>query len=144
MRGLKEKRKKDFILVVEESDLVMKVLYTILDYFFEIDWALDGVDGLKLLKKNRDKYDIILTNHTMPRIKGVDFIKEAKRLYPSLPVVCFVDDILDAPEVLNAGADAFVIKPFHIIDLVRVLRRQLGYKDTDEELKMGIVKGRPV
>ena len=138
-----EEVKKDNILVVEESELVMNVLYTVLDYFFNVDWALDRVFGIQLLEKNKDKYDIILTNHTMPRMSGVEFIKWVKRKFPSIPVVCFVDDFIDAPEVMEAGADAFVVKPFRVLHLLKILRRQLGYKNTDDELMQAIAKGRP-
>ena len=140
---MKEEVKKNNILVVEESDLVMNVLYTVLDYFFNVDWALDGVFGMQLLEKNKGKYDIILTNHTMPRMSGVEFIKKVRQMLPSIPIVCFVDDYMEAPAVMEAGANAFVVKPFRVLHLLRMLRRQLGYKDTDDELMDAIAKGRP-
>ncbi|RLB11200.1 MAG: hypothetical protein DRG27_01675 [Deltaproteobacteria bacterium] len=140
---MKEEVKKNNILVVEESELVMRVLYTMLDYYFNVDWALDGTSGLKLLEKNKDKYDIILTNHTMPGMSGVKFIKQVRQMLPSIPIVCFVDDFMDGPEVMEAGANAFVVKPFRVLHLLKMLRRKLGYRDTEEELIDAIAKGNP-
>lgn len=123
---------KDRVLVVEDSDLVMRLLFEILNPYFEIDWVLDGVDALNRLNSGKE-YDLIITNQIMPRMDGMEFIRKVRQKFPSIPILAFTDNKY-AYELISAGANMFIQKPFRILPLIKTVRRLLGYNDTDEEL----------
>ena len=132
-----DKNKKERVLVVEDSDLVMRLLFEILGPYFEIDWVLDGVDALSRLESGK-RCDLIITNQIMPRMDGIEFIRKVREMLPSVPIVVFTDDGY-GNALIRAGANLFITKPFRVLPFIRAVRRLLGYNDTDEELINKIV-----
>ncbi len=132
-----DKNKKERVLVVEESDLVMMLLFEILCPYFEVDWVLDGVEALNRLERG-ERYDLIITNQIMPRMDGLEFIRRVREMLPSIPIAAFTDDGY-GQTLIRAGADLFIQKPFRVLPFIRAIRRLLGYNDTDDELINRIV-----
>ncbi len=130
--------KKERVLVVEDSDLVMDLLHDILDPYFEVDTAVDGVEALEKLDRG-EQYDLIITNHIMPRIDGEEFIRKVRERLPSIPIVAFTYNGWGDSLIL-AGADAIIPKPFRVLPFIRTVRNLLGYDETDEELIRGLFR----
>lgn len=130
--------KKERVLVIEDSDLVMDLLEDILSPYMEIDRAIDGVEALEKLDSG-EKYDIIITNHIMPRMEGEEFIEKVRERLPSIPIVAFTYDGW-GDSLVKAGADLLIPKPFNPLWFIRAVRRLLGYNDSDDELIMGLAR----
>ena len=124
--------KKERILVVEESELAMELIYKILGPYFEIDTAVDGIEALEKLDSGK-QYDLIITNHIMPRIDGKEFIKKVRERLPSIPIAAFTYDGWGGG-LIRAGADLLISKPFRVLPFLRSIRRLLGYNDSEEQL----------
>jgi len=110
------------VLVVDDDPYVRETLSEILRSIlgFDTDSASDGLRGLSEVRSKQ--YDMIFTDLKMPRLGGIDFMKEVKRLYPSLPVVVItgfatVDNAISA---MKEGAHDFVTKPFRV-DKVKLI-----------------------
>jgi DNA-binding NarL/FixJ family response regulator len=60
----------------------------------------------------RTKFDLVLTDITMPGRSGLEFIKDLQALYGDLPVlvVSMHDEMLYAERVLRAGARGYIMK----------------------------------
>ena len=124
--------KKDRVLIVEDSDLVLRLLFEILSPYFDIEWVLDGWDAIDRLQRGK-KYDLIITNQIMPHMDGIEFIKKVREMLPSIPILVFTDNRYGF-DLIRTGANQFIQKPFRILPFLRTVRRLLGYNDTDEEL----------
>jgi DNA-binding NtrC family response regulator len=79
-------------------------------------------EALDLLKFDY-RFDVILSDLRMPKMNGLQFLEELKARHPMIPVIiisaCKKADRED--EILQKGAFAYLEKPFHIPDLIRLI-----------------------
>lgn len=84
---------KKKVLVVDDEVSLRETLKDLLEGFFEreVTTAKDGQEALEYLQKN--KPDILITDSTMPRMRGEELCIEARKLYPALPILMISGDI---------------------------------------------------
>ncbi|HEX3984950.1 MAG TPA: response regulator transcription factor [Acidisoma sp.] len=85
-------------------------------------------DAAKLLASG--KWDLVLTDITMPGRSGLDFIKDLHALYPELPilVVSMHDEAIYAERALRAGARGYIMEEAGAEKLLEAVRRVLSGK----------------
>lgn len=113
-RGFTAKGAK--ILLVDDSNLNRKVIKSLLEQtLVEIDEASSGYECLEKAKET--KYDLILLDHMMPGIDGIETLKRIKEdaSNPNLDttVIALTANALSGvrEEYINAGFDGFMAKP---------------------------------
>lgn len=79
---------------------------------FEVDAAEDGVSGLNLARIN--EYDLIVLNSIVPKLSGESLCQTLRHEQNYTPIVFISheDSINRKVELLNLGADDYLIKPF--------------------------------
>ena len=102
------------ILLVEDEAMVSGFLRELLD-----DWGLtvtvagDGATARERFAEQPAAWDLVLTDHTMPRMTGLELAREVRRLRPALPIVLltgYAEGLSD--EVLRgAGVSLLLHKP---------------------------------
>lgn len=87
--------------------------------------ATSGADALLLLEARRD-IDLIITDHGMPHMSGLDLAHAARKLRPELPVILATG----YTEPLTAGAPGVLQlhKPFRQDELAKVIAAALGQR----------------
>lgn len=119
------------ILIVDDDPVVRSVLSDLLKTVgnYQTDSANDGLEGIKKVKDN--DYDIVFTDLTMPRLTGMDFLKEMKKIRPQLPVVVITGQgtLENAVNAMREGAKDFITKPFNIETVTSVAARTIGEKN---------------
>ncbi len=105
--------KKPFrILVVEdEPDMTQFMEEFCKINGYEADFAPNGASALRFMEKEIS-YGLAVVDFLMPQMHGVDFILNARKRWPDLPVIAVsaFDDAEDP--FLEAGAYLFLKKPF--------------------------------
>jgi two-component system chemotaxis response regulator CheB len=116
-------------LVVDDSAFVRKVVREMLSsspYIDVVGVARDGAEALEMVE--RLKPDVVTCDLTMPKIDGVEFVRQQMIRRP-LPILILTASSQDAEQVivaLNAGAVDLVQKPTALAtDELRVVREQL-------------------
>lgn len=122
LRILKHKAKDQSILVVEDSRLLQKQIFTFLNKFFKnVYQAYDGEEGIEVYKKNQP--DIILTDLSMPKKNGLDMVKHIKLLNNKVKVIVLSahneDDVL--MNIIKLNIDKFLLKPLNIEEFIDIL-----------------------
>jgi len=106
-------RQKKRILVVDDSFTVREMERKLLESRgYDVETAVDGVDGWNAVRVGH--YDMIVSDVDMPRMNGIEFVKQIKQ-HPelkSLPViiVSYKDKEEDRILGLDAGANYYLTK----------------------------------
>ena len=117
------------ILIVDDSPVVLAMLEDALAGMgYAVTAANNGQAGLQQIE--RAKFDLIITDLSMPVMDGIAFVKAAKQL-PNckfVPVVFLSseEDEAKIAEAKKAGASTFLRKPFKENQLATILKVVLG------------------
>src|SRR5438270_3251216 len=112
------------VLVVDDEALTLRTMSRALtDEGFEVLVAVSGEDALKVFAE--EKPDLALLDIVLPGIDGVEVLREIKRTAPSTIVVMMsAYHMVDrAVEAMKLGAYDYLIKPFHVADMVNTIQR---------------------
>jgi DNA-binding NtrC family response regulator len=119
------------ILIVDDEAPIREVLSTFLEEIgYEAHALADGESAINWLRE--EKPDLILLDVRMPGMSGLDVLKNARQLYPEMPVIMisgYADEDL-AREALQEGAYDFFLKPFELSVIEARLFAKLGF-DSD-------------
>ena len=114
------------ILVIEDEPRILAFLSRGLQAEgFLVDGAGDGPAGLTRALAGR--YDLVVLDLLLPRLGGLDVLRQLQRKRPELPVV-IVSARSDLPTKLRGfglGASDYVAKPFSFDELLARVRAQL-------------------
>jgi two-component system, OmpR family, KDP operon response regulator KdpE len=131
------------VLVVDDERPIRRALHTSLSTLgFEIEEASGGEEALSLIRNER--YEAVLLDINMPDMSGIEACRAIRDLSPRLPIVIVTvrDSQEDKIEALNAGADDYVTKPFHLGELMARVRAAVRRSHaTQEEMQTVILIG---
>lgn len=125
------------LLIIDDDAGVQKMLRILLEYeHFEVVVASNGRAALECLEHTPP--DLILLDLMMPQMDGLAFVEELKRrgLRPSPPVIVLTANIYAKPLIERMEVDSWLIKPFHLTDLLRKIKALLA-SDGDEASATG-------
>jgi CheY-like chemotaxis protein len=88
-----------------------------------ISAVADGQEALRIV--TQDPADLLITNHQMPAMSGLDLIRAVRARGIAIPIVMVSSDQHVGGPALAAGATEFVAKPFTVTGLAAVLTRLL-------------------
>lgn len=113
------------MLVEDEMAMQVALKDTLESAGYRTIQAMDGEKALDAIMEQ--KPDLILLDVMMPRVDGFSVCKEIRRLGVSIPVI-FISAkgmVEDRVHGLDAGADDYLVKPFHSKELLARVRAQL-------------------
>ncbi len=120
------KRKKAKILVVEDNPATRELLR---EFLFEEGYAVrvarDGKEAL--LKVRKESFDLILTDVKMPRMDGIQLLKELQKIIPHTKVVIVTAtaDSEMAVKAMKLGAYDYISKPFYLDSILQKVEKAL-------------------
>jgi DNA-binding response OmpR family regulator len=104
---------KPRILVIDDEEPLRKTLRAYLSSIADVEVAEDGRQGLE--KFMAAKFDLVITDRTMPRVSGDEVVREVKKQSPNTPVIMLTGDPLTPDELVElgrrVGVDAIFAKP---------------------------------
>src|SRR5215469_14871114 len=112
------------ILVVDDEELTLRTISRGLrEEGFEVFTATSGEDALKVF--GEEKPDLTLLDIVLPGIDGVEVLRSMKQANPAAIILMMsAYHMVDrAVEAMKLGAYDYLIKPFHIADMVATLQR---------------------
>ena len=121
------------ILIVEDEEGVRQALAKIIESFsFKVVTAPDGDAALKLF--DGQKFDIVLTDLSLPGLSGWDVAAEIKARDPKMPVVLLSGwDISDEDLKMHWQVEAVLSKPVKIKDLIKTINELCAIDRRNDE-----------
>ena len=137
------------LLVVDDDPSIRRALHTTLySLGFDIGEATNGEEAIALCRIVR--YDAVLLDINMPGKGGIETCRELRRLLPRVAILILsvTDDHERKIEGLEAGADDYVTKPFHMRELTARIRSALRRSRVaaapgDEQISIGALELHP-
>jgi len=105
----------EHVMIVDDEESILEWLSIALKKEgYQIDCAANGEEALKLFKQK--KYDAIITDIKMPKVDGIELLKEIKSIDPSANVIMTTafGSMESAIDALRGGASDYITKPFKI------------------------------
>ena len=131
------------VLVVDDEELTLRTISRGLrEEGFEVFTAASGEEALKLFTQERPA--VTLLDIVLPGIDGVEVLRRIKGMSPtSIVLMMSAYHMVDrAVEAMKLGAYDYLIKPFHLADMISTLQRatemlslRVRVRDTVERAK---------
>lgn len=110
------------VLMIDDNKSLVDMIE---EYFSEnekikvVKKAYSGLEGIKVVDKNRDDYDIIILDLIMPNKDGIYVLDEMKKRGISKPVIISTSYNQDEMirKVSEYGVRYFLLKPYDLTDL---------------------------
>ena len=117
------------ILIVDDSPSVLAILEDMLDGLgYGVTSVSNGKQACELLEINR--YDLIITDLTMPVMDGIVFAQTAKQMpnckFVPIVMLSSVEDEAKIAEAKRVGISTFLRKPIKELQLKTILQVVLG------------------
>jgi DNA-binding response OmpR family regulator len=122
------------ILVVDDDPYICHLSAEVLiRHGYEVDAAADGAAAWQAL--NADRYDLLITDHNMPRLTGVELVKKLCSARMALPVIMATGQL--PAEALaptpSLQLTAVLPKPFAVDELLDTVEKVLRATDNPRE-----------
>lgn len=120
------------LLVEDEESLAVGLEFNLSEEGYIVTVAHDGKQAINLF--DQDNYDLIILDIMLPFYNGFDVAQKIREKSPQVPILMLTaltaeDDRIQGLEI---GADDYIIKPFHLKELLlrvkRMLRRKKWYR----------------
>lgn len=76
------------ILLVEDQENVRDMMMDMLERMgYETDYCVSGLEGLQIMRDSLDYYDLVITDHNMPKMTGLEMIQQVHMLDETVPFI---------------------------------------------------------
>lgn len=114
------------ILIVEDEKEISDFLrFSLEAECFAVDTAFDGESGSYMARTNN--YDLIILDNILPQKEGREACREIRALGKTTPIIMLSvkSETVTKVDLLNAGADDYMTKPFSLEELLARMRALL-------------------
>jgi two-component system response regulator PhoP len=118
------------LIVEDEKKLCQQLADSLTNNSYAVDTCSDGKEGL--IQGLHYAYDLAIIDLGLPELSGIELIKQLRENNQRYPILILTarSNWQDKVDGLNAGADDYMVKPFHIEELLArmnaLLRRNAG------------------
>ena len=127
------------LIVEDEYSLADLVATRLKKEKYTVDISLDGEEGL--YNALNDIYDLIILDIMLPKVNGIDILKEIKNNNISSKIIMLTakSELDDKLLGFSEGANDYITKPFHIDELVARVNAQLrnNKKPSEDTISYG-------
>lgn len=112
------------VLVVDDEKSIRVTLKKFLENEgYEADSAETAMQAIELIEAN--SYDVLLSDIIMPRISGVEFLDDVKKIIPDVPVIMMTGEptVETAVTALQRGAFDYLKKPIQKDELLKSVKQ---------------------
>ena len=121
----------EHVLLVDDEEAVLDLEKQILEYVgYHVITRKSAIKALKLFLEDPQRFDLVITDMTMPKMTGEKLAKELMIIRPDLPIILCTgfSEKITAEKAAAMGIQAFVMKPILLHEIAGIVRRVLDKK----------------
>jgi CheY-like chemotaxis protein len=129
VRGEPPSGNGEHVLFVDDEPMLREVgSLRLQDVGYAVTLAEDGPRALELFEAQSGRFDLVVTDYTMPRMSGLQLAARIHGIRPDLPIILVsgVAENLDDASTRAAGVRRVLSKPHTLFELAAVLRDVLA------------------
>ena len=114
-------KERKHILIVDDIESNREILGDLLSEDYNICYASDGAEGLRMLQKHKNEIDLMILDLYMPNMTGQELLgrMQGDKELAAIPVIVLTVDHDAELECLKMGAMDFIPKPFPDIEIFK-------------------------
>ncbi len=131
--GSELQRGSGSILFVDDDEMITELYERLLaEIGYQVTVKADSTEALKHFMDCPDRYDLVITDQTMPGLTGKDLLEEIKKYRPDMPTVLCTgySNKINEEEAARCGISHFLMKPIDFHELSQMIRAVLEDKST--------------
>jgi len=120
------------ILLVDDEAILVDIGKSLLESLgYSVTTKTNGIDALELFEKEPDRFDLVITDMTMPKMAGDELARNIMALKPDMPVIICTgySTRITEQKALEMGIRALIMKPFVVTDFAEKVRRILDARN---------------
>lgn len=114
---------KPLILICDDEEAIRESLKLILSDDYALHFVKNGLEAMQGLEKIQPR--LMILDIRMPKIHGMEILKQVKRTRPSLPIIIVTgyQSVELAQEALKNGAADYIPKPFNSKQILKAVAK---------------------
>ena len=116
------------ILFVDDEEAIVEMGEDILaELGYDIASRMSSREALELFRLDPSRFDLVITDQTMPEMTGIDLAREILAIRADMPIIMCTgfSHLVDADKAQGAGIRAFAMKPLTKREIARTIRNVL-------------------
>ncbi len=115
------------LFVDDEADLVEVAKGLLETLGYRVEAATSSREALDIFRNAADRFDLVVTDMTMPDMSGDKLAREMMEIRPDVPVILYTgySERISEKDAKSLGIREFIMKPFEMQDIARVIRKVL-------------------
>ena len=116
------------ILLVDDQDMVAQMEKQMLERLgYHVTVRTSSTDALEAFRTQPDKFDVVITDMTMPNMTGDKLAAELIKIRPAIPIILCTgfSEMMSKEKAAALGIKGFLMKPVVMKDLSSIIRKVL-------------------
>jgi CheY-like chemotaxis protein len=120
------------ILLVDDEVMIVDMISLTLNRLgYQVTARTAGIEALEIFRADPHRFDLVITDLTMPNITGDRLIRELKTIRANIPIILCTgfSQKINTQQAADMGIAGLVLKPVLQRDLAKVIRQALDHPD---------------
>jgi CheY-like chemotaxis protein len=121
---------QESVLFVDDEPALLDIGKQILEHLgYKVDVKMSSIEALELFRKQPERFDLVITDMTMPNMMGDRLARELMRIRSDIPIILCTgfSEYISEEKVKEMGIREFAMKPLVASDLANTVRRALDH-----------------
>ncbi len=121
----------EHILLIDDEATIVTMTRQMLERCgYRVTARTSSIEALEAFKANPDRYDLIITDMTMPNMTGAELAPRLRALRPDIPIIICTgfSEQIDQEKAESMGTTGYIMKPILKDELYKIVREALDGK----------------
>jgi CheY-like chemotaxis protein len=118
----------EHILLVDDEETLVLIGRRMLEHLgYKVSARTSSIEALEAFRETPERFQLVITDQTMPNMTGEVLVKEMMQIRPDIPVVLCTgfSHLVDQKKSKRMGIHDFLMKPLVMRDLAETIRKVL-------------------
>lgn len=116
------------ILYIDDEKILAEMSKTMLERLgYRVTVETNSIEALRIIQSQPDRFDLVITDQTMPGMTGIDLARRILQIRPKLPIILCTgfSNLISEEKARMCGIKGFAMKPLAKKDLATLIRKVL-------------------